>query len=274
MLKTWLNHTQRPNSQYKFRVHDFSETLPPNDNIINYLGNELLIAHGNPTRICAEYKMLADDAKELNLTILKNYVDNTILPSSAIVKIGNFGEIFCSKLLVEIEAFWFPIYKLRYREKRNWTMRLTDLCLIKTDGLSRPLICYGEVKTHSSRSNLNLGVEGHDSFKKDDALSNPEILSFMTTVLYESADPEKREAAKLLSSIRLGKLTYEKRYDLFLVHDKDTWNDEILARLDEIDLDKQLIDFSVKVIHISRLRELIDTTYDRASIAAGTFIND
>jgi hypothetical protein len=171
---------------------------------------------------------------------------------------------------MEFEGFWLPIYKLRFREKKNWAMRLTDLCLIKVDGLSKPFVCYGEVKTKSAGCNRQLAVDGHSSLAKDDALANPEILHFICTRLYETGQQEEGD---FLSRLRLRKLEYDQRHDLFLVHNRNNWSEEILDNLEACDLDERLVDFSVKVVLITELRGVIDSAYARAWIGAEEIVN-
>lgn len=144
-------------------------------------------------------------------------------------------------------------------------MRLTDLCLIKVKDSTKPIVCYSEVKTRSLGCDKKLAIQGHDSLVKDDALSNPEILRFISTWFYETG---MLEEGKFLSKIRLGIQEYDKRHDLFLVHDKANWDNEILENLNNYDLDSRLRDFSVKVVLITDLRNLIDAVYERAWIAA------
>ena len=212
----------------------------------------------------------------LGLPKFKEFVESRILglaPSSKVATlIGNFGEILAARILVEFEGFWFPIYKLRFREKKDWAMRLTDLCLIKTSGLPKPLVCYGEVKTSSSRYDADLGIAGHKSLAKDDALIDPEVLRFLSNVLYEA---ERYDEGAFILRIMLGTISFTKRHDLFLVHEQTTWNDEILARLDNIALDDaRLVDFSVKIVKIGGLRGVIDLSYARAWKAAEVIANE
>ena len=149
-------------------------------------------------------------------------------------------------------------------------MKLTDFCLIKTNGLLKPLICYGEVKTKSSTCDPQLGIKGHDSLVKDDALQDPEILKFFCTMLYMSS---RLEEAELFSKIRLDKIDYDKQHCLFFIHDKSTWQEDILINLNFQKLNSSLIDFSVTVILVERLRQVIDESYSRAWKSAKGLIN-
>ncbi|MFN5514428.1 MAG: hypothetical protein ACK5CA_06705 [Cyanobacteriota bacterium] len=273
LLNSWFNVDKRDPCSYKFVVEDITEINQPNladpdDPILDGFANSLLTAHADPVMIREECNILLEDLDNLNLYIIKKYIEEQVLPVPAsgikgVARIGNFGEILSSYLLMTFQGFSLPIYKLRYREKQSWAMKLTDLCLINRDeSLSKPLVCYGEVKTKSAKNcDTNIGIEGHDSLIKDDALEDPEILKFFCTILYSS---QQYEEADFFSRLRLGKIEYEKQYNLFLVHEKTTWRDEILDKLDAHPLDGRLANFCVSVVLIQQLREVIDESYTRA----------
>ncbi|MDY7079085.1 MAG: hypothetical protein SXV54_19395 [Chloroflexota bacterium] len=249
-----------------------AELIDPDDEVLDHLARELVFAHGSPRMIRAELEMLLEDAGEVELDIQREYIEREVLPDEERVstRIGNFGEVLAASVLIAFEGFWLPIYKLRFREKRNWAVRLTDLCLIKVDNLPRPMVCYGEAKTKSTGCNLQLAVKGHESLAKDDALANPEILHFICTWLYETG---MYDEARFISQIRLGKLAYDKRHDLFMVHNKESWREEILDNLEDCQLDERLVDFSVKVVLITDLRQVIDKAYARAWLTAGEILD-
>jgi hypothetical protein len=271
-LRKWLTSGKRSPSHYKFAVVDVAELATPDDEMLDFLGEELLIAHGTPKMIHDECRTLIEEAEENKLDIIKKYVEKWILPSREYTTktgdrrknptwFGNFGEVLAARHLIEFEGFWLPIYKLRFREKKDWATRLTDLCIIKRDGLSEPIVCYGEVKTKSVGCSKKLAVEGHCSLAKDDALSNPEILHFIGTLFYEMG---KLAEARFLSDIKLEKISYNKKHVLFLVHNKKTWRDEILDNLQDYELDDRLVDFTVNVVLIADLGKVIESAYDRA----------
>jgi hypothetical protein len=267
MLRRWLKYQERNQAGSKFAVIDISERAKADVEIIDYLACELVSAHCLPVMLECELELLRDDASELGLDDVAEYLENHILPGKnrPETRVGNFGEVLGARYLIEFEDFWLPIYKLRYREKKDWAARLTDLCLIKRDRLPRPLVCYGEVKTKSTGCNLELAVDGHESLAKDDALADPEILRFIRAMLYERGDFDE---AFFFSEISFAKIEYDSRHDLFLVHDKDSWKDEVLDRLQVCELDGRLVGFSVKVVLISRLRRLIDSAYEQTATAA------
>ena len=288
MLNGWFQATTRQSCSYKFKVKDIKEAVLPNlsdpeDKLVNEFSRHLLLAHANPVMIKKECEILLEDLQNLNLKIIqdkvekiiKNHVETEILPSNEkgfklSAWIGNFGETLASRILIDSENFRFPIYKLRFREKREWAMKLTDLCLIKETGLAKPLICYGEVKTKSSACDKKLGIEGHDSLVKDDALQDLEILKFYCTILYESKEFDQ---AEFFSKIRFGKIDYDKQHRLFIVHEENTWDEEVLSNLNNHNLSPSLIDFSVNVVLVNQLRKVIDESYARSWKSVESILN-
>jgi hypothetical protein len=152
-------------------------------------------------------------------------------------------------------------------------MKLTDICLInKDDSLAKPLVCYGEVKTKSAKKyDANVGIDGHNSLIKDDALQDPEILKFFCTILHAS---QRYEEADFFSRLRLGKIEYDKQYHLFLVHEQTTWNDEILDKLEAHPRDERLVNFGVSVVLIQQLKEVIEESYNRAWKGVEAILNE
>lgn len=273
MLHKWLTYQIRIPSTYTFPVTDVTEMISAEENMITYLAREILLAHGNPAVIIKDCrKRLANviEDTDTSLDVIKEYLQNYILPNTnqKSVEVGNFGEILAYRLLIEYEQFWFPIYKLRLREKKNWSMRLTDLCVIKVQDMPRPLVCYVEVKTKSSSCNIKLALEGHESLRKSlegkGSLSNGEILHFMQNRLIEMGMVKE---ADFLGDIKLGEISYDIRHDLFLIHNKEKWTDEILDKLEASTIDPRLLGFSLKAVRIAQLRKVIDAAYDRCTVS-------
>ncbi len=267
MLSNWLNPQVRSPRVYKFPVTDVTELVAPDEEIMDYLALALLLAHGNPQQIRDQYKLLLKDAEDNTLNILKKYLEDHVFPGEKriSVRVGNFGEVLASAFLMNFENFWFPIYKLRFREKKDWAIRLTDLCLIKRLDGANPLVCYGEVKTISGECNKDIAIDGHTSLvagEAKDVLSAPEILHFISTILYETY---RLAEGRFISAIITDNIKYDKRHDLFIIHSREKWTEEILDRLEGHPLDERLVDFSTKIVLIAQLRQLIDTVYDRCA---------
>ncbi len=270
MLQEWLTFKERETRPYQFRVVDFSEIDPAGEDVSHFLGSQLLLAHADREKIKEDYQILIEDIEEVHLDFLKDYIHKEILPTRKITQVGNFGETLAAAILMDFEGFWLPIYKLRFREKRDWAMRLTDLCLFHVDDVNNPLVCYGEVKTKSSGSNPKIAIEGHESIRKDDALSDAEILRFISDRLREAGHLEEY---RFITRIRLGKISYRTRHDLFIIHDKAHWKDDVLDNLNACQLDSKLVDFSVRVILIEGLAGIIESAYDKCHVAAMEIIS-
>lgn len=128
MLNKWLLNRNSNSPGYKFAVTDISELCGVDDQILDYLAYEIVIAHAPPKIIQIEYNLLLEDLENANLEVLRdyvleNYVQEEVLPDKdnrpgSRSRVGNFGEILAAKFLVEFEDFWIPIYKLRFREKK------------------------------------------------------------------------------------------------------------------------------------------------------------
>lgn len=295
-LIEWLQSAGRDPKDYIFDVVDIDEQYDFNDDVIAFLANLMVTAQGNPRMIADDLRKLIDDANQAKLYIIRDYVtaelladfpaaerqiiqkylENEILPHGddktvLITKVGNFGEVVAAQYLLELEGYWLPIYKLQYREKKDWASKLTDLCVIKIRPNEKPLVCYSEVKTHSSQLNKNLGIEGHDSLIRDDALKNPEILRFISKRLYDAG---KFDEANFISDLKLGRVEYDKKHELHLVHELGEWDEEILSRLEEHGLNAGLVDFCVRVIVIKDLRVLIDAVYANSWAAAKALVDE
>src|SRR5713226_2168247 len=121
MLSNWLIQQVRQPQVYKFPVIDITELDEPDCEVRDYLALALLVAHANPQQIRDQYDILLKDAEDNSLRVLKKYLEDRFFPGqkimNGIARIGNFGEVLVSNYLIEFENFWFPIYKLRFREK-------------------------------------------------------------------------------------------------------------------------------------------------------------
>lgn len=295
-LKDWLHSDIRNPCVFDFDVFDVGEEYDCNDDVIAFLADLMVTSHGNPRIIVDDLRKLIEDARQAKLYIIENYVsaellanfpaaerqiiqkylENEILPHGdektvLITKVGNFGEIVAAQYLLEFEGYWLPIYKLQYREKKDWASKLTDLCVIKLRPNEKPLVCYSEVKTHSSQLDKNLGIEGHDSLIRDDALKNLEILRFISKRLYDAG---KFDEANFISDLKLGRVEYDKKHELHLVHEFNEWNEEILTRLENHGMDAGLVDFCVRIFLIKNLRVLIDAVYANSWAAAKTLVDE
>ncbi|MBI5841736.1 MAG: DUF1837 domain-containing protein [Chloroflexi bacterium] len=259
VLVEWLKSQQRDANPFKFRVVDIREGNPPTPELIDFLSEEYIVANISPKALKIALSKLKDDCGELNLQKFQEFVEGNLTGEEKIsTLVGSFGEIISTIYLVQFEKYWLPVYKLRYREKKNWAMRMTDVFVVNTEDIKKPIVSYGEVKTNTSGYKGNIGVEGHDSIKRDNALENPDILRFIINTL---CDQNKEDEASFFIEIQLKMANYEIKHKLFLVHDTKFWKDEILENLDACELDSALQDFTVYAVLIDNLKTVIDESF-------------
>lgn len=266
MLPKWLICKEQEPCPYRFKTRRVTELTGCTDAVIAYLAEELLNALTDPGMVMDECQKLLNASAETGLERIREYIENHVIPSTAIVRIGCFGEVVASRILIGFNGYWLPIYKLRFREKRDWAMRLTDLCLIKKDGTTKPTICFGEVKTKSTGKRQNdLGIKGLSSLKKDNALDDPEIIRFIKARFW---DMKMIEEYHFFSNLSLGLIEYGIQHMLFLVHNSDSWSETILERLNGEEIDDELKDFTVVVVLVKKLDRIIEATFQKIPVLA------
>jgi hypothetical protein len=255
----WLRSQQREVNPFKFCVVNVWEENPPTPEVINCLSEEYIVANISPKALKIALGKLKDDCDELNLQKFQEFVEENLTDEDKIsTLVGSFGEIISTIYLVQFEKYWLPVYKLRYREKKNWAMRMTDVFVINTEDIKKPIVSYGEVKTNTSGYKGNIGIEGHDSIKRDNALENPDILRFIINTL---CDQNREDEASFFIEIQLKMKHYETKHKLFLVHDTKFWKEEILENLNACELDSALQDFTVYAVLIDNLKTIIDESF-------------
>ena len=108
------------------------------------------------------------------------------LPSDHRTRMGNFGEVVASEHLRQRHGYDMPVFKLRYRDHLEMTMRGEDVVAFLRDGDSITTVCYGEAKA----------IERYSSRTVEDAHSRlrviyeklPGTLRLMATVLRDKGD--------------------------------------------------------------------------------------
>jgi len=207
-------------------------------------------------------EVFPDDRSSENNLHISTKVKNT--------RIGNFGEIIATLFLINFREYSCPIYKLQFRDNKNWSVRLTDLCLFKLDKIPA-VVCYGEVKTKTSKFKGALGVEAYESLAINEIQRNPEILIFIKRKLH---DLKKMEEAEVITKIQYKKIKSISEYKLFLIHENKTWKEIALKKLNEYLQDKTCDDLQMNIVLINDLRSIIEKTYNAAPLAAESIINE
>lgn len=255
MIKAWLRNVQFQNASYSFPVGYQEEGPVQRDDLLAYLGNEV-----SSNLIDPEYlKQIAEIA---GLTTVRQYLDEYVITNVTSTKNGDFGEILGSLMLREKEDYLIPIHKLRYRETKNWSPRLTDILALKVSDDIVQLVCYAEVKTRTKPDN-GAGKEGYERLKKDSEVPHPEILHFVSARLW---DTKNWPVLKLILQVFSSRADYVREFRLFLIYDRDAWRAKVLDAIEEVQPD--INNFSVQVVLLSSLQCLIDDCYSKAGLLA------
>lgn len=242
----------RETAPYSFRVLDVRESGVDRDGLVDALSKELLEAHKDP-----EY--LRTVALRAGMEYLREYLSKVVFPTKPIVRIGNFGEVVSAALLRDRDDLRLPIFKLRYRDKRNWPMRLTDIFALEFDEAGRiRAIWYGEVKARTTRDD-DAACKGHESLKSECDCERPEILDFVISRLFEQG---RYEEANALEDLLAGRsLAATRCHQVTLLFDRGIWREDVLRRLN--DLPPALPSLRVEVILVDQLGTLIEDSYKR-----------
>ncbi len=256
MISRWLSHDARSPNDYNFVVIDVLDGKPidPSE-LVDYLSTRLVDGLVSPERLSL---ILERAGLAKLLAVLRDRVVNRRLS----VLIGDFGEIVAAEMLKEFDQYVIPIAKLRFREKRNWPMRLTDVFGFKHDGGHITELCLCEAKTRT-RWNVEceeVGLEACRELEKEAMQRIPEIVEFVGDKLLLEGN---FELVDLLDSFLLADDPgqFPRHCTVVLLFDSGIWQETVLARIADEDI--SLPDLSVKAVRVAQLRHLIDGSYAR-----------
>jgi hypothetical protein len=254
MLAKWLTLVSRNPSPHGFEVIDvIDQGIVDHDQLIDHLAVKLVEGLISTERL---EEILNKAGLDKLLAVLRDRVVDRKLATL----IGDFGEILVAQMIEEIDGYRIPIAKLRFREKRNWSMRLTDVFGIKCEGQQLSELCLCEVKTRTTwnKDCEQVGVDGAVSLKNDAAQRIPEIIDFVADKLRLT---HNFDLANVLDTFLLSDdpASFPRRYLLVLIFDQKIWREIVLANMaGSVD---GLASFSVRVTQIPELRILIDESY-------------
>jgi len=241
------------NGNYSFPVVYQRDGPVQRDDLLAYLSNEVSSNLINP-----EY--LKQAAEIAGLATVRQYLDEYVITRVTSTRNGDFGEILGSLMLREKEDYLIPIQKLRYREAKDWSPRLTDILALKVSNHTVQLVCYAEAKTRTLPDN-DAGKEGYERLKRDSEVPHPEILHFVSARLW---DTKNWPVLKLILQLFSSRADYVREFRLLLIYDRDAWRTKVLDVIEEVQPD--INNFSVQVVLLSRLQCLIDDCYSRAGL--------
>jgi len=176
-------------------------------------------------------------------------------------RVADFGEIVAGKLLGDEEGLQQPIHKLRYRDKADWSMRLTDVFTIAVVKDQIESLCFASVKSGVTSPDGDVAVSGYQQLIEDNKVEHPEILFFTDEQLYrEGRFDEVEQFDRVLSS----RGDVQRKFRLVLVFDSKAWKEKVLSELND-NLGVELPEFRAYLLVCDSMRELVEHCHQIAT---------
>ncbi|MGG3889603.1 Hachiman antiphage defense system protein HamA [Metabacillus fastidiosus] len=255
MIRDWLIHSNRSNHRYKYNIIDVSETdIRAETAFPLWLATELLLAYKNPNHLKRRYS-------KRGKAELRDYLINEVFPPLTTVidknvRRGDWGEIVTSLILRDIGQLETALIKLRYKLNRKKSSFGIDVFGVQLDKAGKVCgLCVCETKTKITYDK-KIGIKAHDSLFSNDTSAIITISDFMSTLYYNEG---KLELSDQFDEIVLQKANFPTNHHVFLVHEKNKWNEDILVELDNLQGLKQ--GFNVNVLLIDDLDHLANHSF-------------
>ncbi len=266
MINQWLKNNPESDTKFKFKVIQFTEhnNTPLNEELKSYISRELINAYTKLERLKIIYKTKPREE-------LLNFI-NQKLPSaqSTIIRIGDWGETITYLIVRYISKLEVPLRKLRWKFNKDKSVFGTDLFAHNSENIET--LYYYEVKTSSSKANLNLAVKAYDDLQKNFQNQSNGITNF----LYElEVEKENYDSALKYADILKQPEKYNNSYEAFLVLDSEYYEERIQDLLSNLNNEKEELvsPLSVTIVLIDNLRDLIDSTFSHAPTEAVNFVH-
>jgi hypothetical protein len=246
----WLDPVARNPSPYGFEVTDLAEGTQPGPDLVSGLGEIVVRTKTRPEVLERMARALGwEDA----LARLRR--------GRKSIRRGDFGEALACEILEAVDDLSVPIRKLRYQTDPEQTLHGTDVVgfQLRDDGSVEDLH-FLECKLRTFRD-LTAGVEAHNQLLNDRLAGYADTLMFLADRLHET-NPVLLEAFEMY----LGERDRAERgsYGVMLVWDSDRWDEDVLARVDEIA--ERLTPLHVRIALAFELATLIERVYDSIGV--------
>ncbi len=259
MIENWLDCNNRDeNSFTTFRVMDVTEKAMPDENLVDFLGKEILGAYRNLDDLKIMYETEPPEK-------LDEYIDNYIFPTDTmgekIVKPGDFGEIVANLIVSYFLKLEVPISKLKWKFNPNKAVFCTDM-VAHNQGDKIKNLYYYEIKTRQTvtkKEGHHFSIHAHNGLSNDMASGHDGIADFLMRYYSELKDFDK---AKKYHNIILNPKQYNKLYELFFIVDKTAYKEEVLSDLEA--MPPTLKPLNITLVLLDNFRALVDKCYDRS----------
>lgn len=275
MIENWLEYNENSDAEYVFKLVQITEKDSPSDDLIDLLKEKLLTSY----RSLNLYQFhLGENATEEEV---RQYVQNQVIPKAdnqfdRNVRQGDWGEVLSGLIASYFQDLIIPINKLQWKFNKDKAVFGTDLLAFNKGEVIEDLYYY-EIKTRINPNNKEgknpdrfyISVWAHNSLLKDEESPTESIADFLERLYVEKGDYDN--AAKFKDIVK-NPQNYNKKFELFLIVEKDKFIEDILTELDE--LPPQLDPLSVTIILIDDLRNLVNRTWaDIESVLVDKLLN-
>lgn len=255
MIRDWLRIVTRYEHDYKFNIIDATETdIREDASFPSWLAEQLLVAYKNPEHLKRRYSKREKGE-------LKNYLTTQVFPPltkklDQNVRRGDWGEIITSLILRDIHQLETALIKLRYKLNRRKSSFGIDVFGVQLDKEGKVCgLCVCEAKTKITYDK-QIGIKAYNSLYFNDNSSIITICDFMSTLYYNEGNYDLSDQ---FDEIVLQEANFPTDHHIFLVHEKDKWNEDILIELDNLGDLKQ--GFHVNVLLIENLDQLAQHSF-------------
>ena len=270
MLKLWIeeNKIEKPNYPNKMEFYEFQEIIKITDEIKKDISKRVLFSLEKPSYLNFKFNNLTSEG--IKKYLIKSVLPNKYAPFSP--QKSMWGEIVSGEILNVFRKHLIPVYKLRYKEKKDQAMRGAADVLTYYFDESSLIISFTEVKTKAS-------IEGVSAYKKEmqkaengllgNNVDEPEIIEYMCKRLH---DEKKFDLLQIFDDAFNNPKSYKKEFHIFMIMEKDRWSELIIDFFKE--KSTELPNLTINIVLINSLNELIDETYDIILDIAEDVVND
>ncbi|PCJ24523.1 MAG: hypothetical protein COA97_09760 [Flavobacteriales bacterium] len=276
MIENWLEYNEKDDAEYVFKLVHITEKESPNDDLIKLLQERILTSYRSADFYNFHFGETVTEEE------IREYIQNQVIPNDENqfdrnVRQGDWGEILSGLIASYFQDLIVPINKLQWKFNKDKAVFGTDL-LAFNKGDTIEDIYYYEIKTRLNPNNKEgkkpnrnyISIWAHNSLMKDEQSPTESIADFLERLYVEKEDYEN---ASKFKDIVKNPQNYNKKFELFLIVEKDKFIEDILTELDE--LPPQLDPLSVTIILIDDLRTLVNRTWeDIESVLVDKLINE
>lgn len=276
MIENWLEYEEKNDTAFVFKLVQITEKVSPDDDLVKFLQEKIITSY----RSMDYYKFHLEET--VSEEEIRKYVQDQVIPKAENqfdrnVRQGDWGEILSGLIVSYFQNLLIPINKLQWKFNKDKAVFGTDLIAFNS-GDSIEDIYYYEIKTRVNPNNKEgknpnrfyISIWAHNSLLKDEQSPTESIADFLERLYFEKKD---YNTASKFKDIVKNPQNYNKKFELFLIVEKDKFVDAILTDLNK--LPPQLEPLTVTIIFIDSLSDLVNRTWDDIeSVLVNKLINE